>query len=354
MRKSILIATIMVFALVGIYSCKSVETTSAMLHNQHGQYELAIKLAKLALKKNPNDAEAHFQLGVSYSFTDSVGKAYEEFMIAKRLDPKKTKLVEDNIKHNWVVKFNEGITESQSENLEGAAKAFEQATQADPRNVKGWLNLSKVYYLLSDTDSTYLEKSYVAVDTLMAKISRDDPEYSDALALAGKIMVRKGERDKALEIFDKLLTEDPANFSAVEDVGTEFLVKEDYENAAPFLKMAIEARRRAQTESFDAYYNLGLCYYNMQKYIKSVEAYREAVQLEPNNRDAHYGLLRALLEADLIDEAIMQGKKYTTEIAPDDYRGWWILSQAYKKKGLKKSAEEAAKKFLELQQGAGQ
>ncbi len=348
MKKAFVLAAVLIFSLVGIYSCKSVETTSAMLHNQHGNYTKAIEMAKLALKKNPNDAEAHFQLGVSYSFIDSVGRAFEEFMIAKKLDPKKAKLAEDNIKHNWVVKFNEGITESQSENLEGAVKAFEGATKADPRNVKGWLNLTKVYYILGAKDSTYLEKSFVAADTLMAKIKKEDPEYSDALALAGKIMVKRGMKDQALDIFGKLIEEDPANFSAVEDVGMEFLVEGDYEKATPFLEMAADARKRAQAENFDVYYNLGLCYYNLKEYLKAVNIYRDAVRLEPNNREANYSLLLALLEGDLIDEAIMEGKKYTTEVAPDDYRGWLILSKAFSKKGLKINAEEAAKKALEL------
>jgi len=348
MRKILGLAVVLVLASLVLYSCKSVETTSAMLHNQHGVYDKAIEMAKLALKKNPNDAEAHFQLGISYSYTDSVGKAFQEFMTAKRLDPKKAKLVEEDVRHNWTVKFNEGLSEYQSGNYEGAVKAFEEATQADPRNVKGWLNLTKVYYMLGKNDSTYFDRSYVAVDTLLSKVRKGDSEYADAMALAGKIMVRRGMKDKALEIFQNLINEDSANFSAVEEVGNDFLAENDYENATPFLEMAVDARRRAESENFDSYYNLGICYYNLKEPLKAVNMFREAVRMDPESKAANYSLLLALFESDLYDEAIMQGKKYTTEIAPDDFRGWLVLSRSYNKKGLKINAEEAAEKAQEL------
>jgi Tfp pilus assembly protein PilF len=50
------------------------------------------------------------------------------------------------------------------------------------------------------------------------------------------------------------------------------------------------------------------------------------------------------------DEAIMFGEEYTSEIAPNDPRGWQVLSVAYNKKGMKMKAEETFKKFKEVQE----
>ena len=127
MNRKHIILLLLVVAVATVFACKSVETTSAMLHNQTGNYEDAIEQAKLGLEKNPNDAEAYFQLGISYSYTEEMALAYSSFMSASELDPNKQKLAEDNIKSNWARHFNAGIAEFQGDNLEGAAVEFHEA-----------------------------------------------------------------------------------------------------------------------------------------------------------------------------------------------------------------------------------
>ncbi|MCK4236781.1 MAG: tetratricopeptide repeat protein, partial [Candidatus Krumholzibacteria bacterium] len=258
MRSSQAILLIVILSLFAMYACKSVETTSAMLHNEHGNYEKAIEMAKLALEKNPGDAEAHYQLGISYSYIGKMKEAYEELREAARLDPRKLSDAEKGIRHNWAIHFNNGLSEYQAENYEGAVKEFELATQADPRQIKGWLDMLKVFYTLVQDDSTYLERSFEVADTLMAMITPGDEDYGNVLALAGKVMIRRGMKDKAIEIFERLMLDDPANFEIVEGVGGDFVAEKDWENAARFLEMAAEGRRKTDSEDFELYYNLGI------------------------------------------------------------------------------------------------
>ncbi len=361
MRKMQPVLFVLVIVLLVFYSCKSVETTSAMLHNQHKNYEKAIEMAILALEKNPNDAEAHFQLGISYSYTGKMREAYDEFMAAARLNPNKQEDAENNIKHNWAKHFNNGVSEFQSENFEGAAKEFNFATEADPRQVKGWLNLAKVYNTISEEDTTYLESTYEAVDTLMAKTTKDDENYGNVLALSGRVMIRRGMTEEAVEIFENLMLDDPTNFETVEKVGMEFLYKDDFDHAARFLGMAASGRRQTESESFDLFYNMGVTYYsiaiNVQKedslralevFMKAIDAYQEARTMRPDDRQANYSLLLTYYQAGFYDEAIAEGQRYTTEIAPEEPRGWQILSLSYNKRGMKIKAEEAFQKYREL------
>ena len=166
MKRNFGLLAIIVFSLMATYSCKSKETMSAILHNDQGTYDKAIEQAKLAIEKNPNDADAHFELGRSYSFTGDMAGAYREFQAAAQLDPKKVADAETGIKSNWAKHFNAGISEFQADNLAGAAHEFELTTESDPRQVKGWLNLAKVYAALAMGDSTYTPREYAAVDTL--------------------------------------------------------------------------------------------------------------------------------------------------------------------------------------------
>jgi len=349
MTRRMTILAVLVVSLFAMYACKSVETTSAMLHNEHGNYDKAIEMAKLALEKNPNDPEAHFQLGISYSYTGDMVGAYREFTAAAKLDPKKVTDAEINIKSNWAKHFNNGLSEFQTDNLAGAAHEFELTTQADPREVKGWLNLAKVFYSLSLNDSTYEAQTYATVDTLIARTKDDDESYANVLALSGQIMVKRGMKDEAVKIFEKLLLEDPANYEDVERAGNEYLSKREWDRGAPLLEMAVEARKKTNSEDFESYYNLGVAYFNGKNCPKAIEAYLAALEMDQENKQGNYSLLLAYYQCEMYDDAILQGQKYTEKFG-DDPNGWNILGRSYSKKGMKLKAEEAIKKVQDLTQ----
>lgn len=343
------IVAILVLSLLAAYSCKSVETTSAMLHNEHGNYPKAIEMAKIAIENNPMDAEAHFQLGIAYSYTGDMKGAYAEFMKAAELNPKKLADAETNIKSNWARHFNQGLSEFQTDNLAGAVHEFELTTQADPRQIKGWLNLAKVYYAMSDEDSTMLDHTYEAVDTLLAKTTERNEEYANVLELAGQVMVRRGEIEKAIAIFEKLLLDDPANYEVIEMVGGDFLAKRDWGNGAMFIRMAVEGRRKTNSENFATWYDLGVAYFNSKDCEQAIEAYQNALEIEPENKAGNYSIFLSYYQCELYDDAIVQGQQYVDKWG-DDPNGWRILSLSYSKKGMKLKAEEAARKFQELSQ----
>ncbi len=351
MRRNHVYVAALVFALLGVYACHSVETTSAMLHNDTKNYEKAIEMAKLGIEKDPADAEAYFQLAYAYSLKENpdMGLAYKYFRKAAELDPKgKEGIAEDAIASNWARHFNLGIAEYQSQNLEGAAREFHETTAADPRKTKGWLNLAMAYNQLAKDDSTYNEPLFEATDSLMAKISPDDQDYGKSLALAGRVMIMKGEEDKAITVFERLLADDPTNATVIEAVGNDFLRDEKFQSAVDMFRMAAEGYRRTETENPDLYYNMGVCYLRTEQYLSAAEAYQEVVNMQPDNATAHYSRLLAYYQGEFWDEAIMYGQEYTTTVAPDDPRGWQILGLTYSKKNMKELAEGAIKKYQEL------
>jgi tetratricopeptide (TPR) repeat protein len=349
MKRNMGLLAILVFSLVATYSCKSKETMSAILHNDQGTYDKAIEQAKLAIANNPNDADAHFELGRAFSFTGDMGGAYTEFQTAARLDPKKAADAETGIKSNWAKHFNAGISEFQAENLAGAANEFELTTKADPRQVKGWLNLAKVYAGLAMGDSTYTTLEYATVDTLIAKTKDDSEDYASVLALTGHVMVKRGMKEDALKIFEKLLLDDPANYEEIERAGNAYLAEKDWEGGAVLLQMAVDARKKTDSEDFESYYNLGVAYFNAKNCAKAIEAYLSAYDIEPENRQGNYSMLLSYYSCEMYDDAMLQGQKYTEKF-PEDPNGWRLLSLSYSKKGMKIKAEEAAKKFQELSQ----
>ena len=105
---------------IAAFGCQSVATTSAKLRNQEGNYELAIKLAEEAIAKNPKDAEAHFQLGVSYSYLDSVAlsdvRAFESELY-KFIDARHSQIFKDIVAKKQ-------LDDQTKAALDGAVKEF--------------------------------------------------------------------------------------------------------------------------------------------------------------------------------------------------------------------------------------
>ncbi|MDZ7860409.1 MAG: tetratricopeptide repeat protein [Candidatus Krumholzibacteriota bacterium] len=353
MRKSLFLVAAVLIVIGGLYGCKSVETTSAMLHNQTQSYDKAIKSAKLGLEKNPNDAEAYYQLGYSYSKKDSMRLAYENFTKAAELDPNKKKLVEDNIKSNWAGHYNNGLSEYQLGNLKGAVKEFDKATNADPRRLKSWLRLVTIAFTLSDEDSVYLEKSYEATDSLRLRLDKEHEDYTNALSIIGRIEADRGNIDRAAESFEALIDEDPTKVKSIEGTGEDFRAKGEWAKAAKFYEIAVDAYERSGEENYAVYHNLGLVYRKQKKFHKAIVAYESAHRVKPKDKMAAYSLLLTYYQAKLFDQAIMFGEEYTQKIAPGDPKGWQILSLAYKEKGFKIKAEETFRKYLEVQKNEG-
>lgn len=329
---------------------KQTDTIEAMLHNQTKNYDKAIEMAILAIEKKPDDAEAYFQLAISYSLkeTPEVGKAYTYFRKAAELDPKKEPLSENNIGSNWAKHFNLGVSEYQSGNLQDAANEFDQAILADPRKVKSWLNLAMVYNRIAIDDSTYKEALYTATETLMGLIETGDPDYGKVLALAGRVMIMRDNETKAIEIFERLLTDHPTHAEEIERVGNDFLRQKNFASAARMFEIAAKGYIETETENPDLYYNMGVCYLRTDQFLRAAEAYQQVLTYQPDNVRAYYSRLLSYYQGKYWNEAIMFGQEYTDTVAPEDPRGWQLLSLSLKKTGKNLDAEIAVKKYFSL------
>jgi tetratricopeptide (TPR) repeat protein len=350
MKNSHAMLVILLALIFALSSCKSVETSRAKEQNEGSNFEKAAEMSKRGIEKNPNDAEAHYQLGISLGFTGDMAGAYRELSLAGKLDPKRLPDVETNIKANWSKHYDSGMAELQSNAARGAAHEFDLATQADPRQIKAWLNLAKVYYSMAESDSTYMLKTYMTVDSLLARNKdKKDPNYGKSLAFEGIILAKRGMNAQARTIFEEYLGIDPGEHKVVEESAVGYLNKKDWESARGLLELVVAAQQKTNSETFDAYYNLGAACMNLKDLPKAIEAFTQAVQLDPESKKGRYYLLLADYQGEQYDDAILVGQEYTTKY-PDDANGWRILGFSYGKKGMTMKADEAARKAAELRQ----
>jgi tetratricopeptide (TPR) repeat protein len=340
-----------------IAGCQSVATTSAKLRNQEGNYELAIDLARQAIAENPNDAEAYFQLGISYSYLDSVSLAYQNFTRALELDPKKERDVKNNIQHNFAKHYKLGQSAYNRKDYETAAEEFELSTMADPTQSVGYYNLGVSYDRLAVEDPKYHDKVVDAMDKVLELSNPSEANYVKALELAGRALVAGGRADEAEERFRRLVEEDPTSYGVIESIGNDFLNAEQWEGAAVFLKMAAEARSKIDDDDFAVYYNIGAALFNLGKddttsnamVMEAVSYYERALAIQDDEPQTIFNIAVAYVAIDQYNSAVDWLEKYV-DVSPDDTRGWARLARSYSEMDQKDKARDALERLQKLRE----
>jgi tetratricopeptide (TPR) repeat protein len=356
MKVRIIGASVLVIAFF-LAGCKSVETTSAILHNQSGRYDLAIETANQALADNPNDAEAEFQLGIAYSHLDSVALAYEHFSRAKELDPKREEMVANNIQSNFARHYNVALNLLKDDDYEGAAVEFEKSTLADPMEPKGYFQLGTTHTRLGDDNPEkaveYYTKAVPCFDKVLELANPSDKAYVDALKYAGQVLAKAGRPEEAVSRFNRLVEEDPTNFDVIEDIGYGRLDAKDWKGAAVFLDLAAQARAKIGVEDFNLFYNLGVAHFQMGKdgdpeaLTKAVEYYQQALELNPDEPLTIRNVVVAYVYAEDWRNAAEWGERYVL-VQPDEADGWRLLTRCYNELGDKEKARRCELRYNEL------
>jgi tetratricopeptide (TPR) repeat protein len=346
---------LLLIAAVAVVGCQSVATTSAKLRNAEGNYELAIELARQGIAENPNDAEAYFQLGISYSELDSVALAYENFTKALELDPKRERDVKNNIQHNFAKHYKLGQSAYNRQDYQTAAEEFELSTKADPSQAVGFYNLGVSYDRIADSDPSYHAKTVEAMDNVLAISNPSEANYIKALEAAGRALVADGRADEAEERFRRLVEEDPTSYNVIENIGGDFLKARKWEGAAVFLKMAAEARAKIDDEDFALYYNIGAALFNLGKndttsnatVLEAISYYEKALAIQDDEPQTIFNIAVAYVAIDQYGEAVPWLEKYV-DVNETDPKGWQLLARSYSELDERDKARDALRRYSEL------
>ena len=120
-------------------------------------------------------------------------------------------------------------------------------------------------------------------------------QNANTLIKNGNDAYNKKEFDAAVENYKKVAEKDPENEKALYNLGNAFYKKGAAEEALPFYDAAIK-NSKLNNDKAGAWYNKGVVFQNTKKLPDCINAYKNALRLNPKDEDARFNLQKALIQ----------------------------------------------------------
>ena len=164
-----------------------------------------IEFYKEEVRKNPDDALAHNNLGVVYRKLGKNEEAIDSHKHAIRLDP-------DYVDAH----YNLGVVYRKSGKYQEAIDSYKQAIRIDPDFVEAHSNLGLAYYLLGNYGN------YKKAIESYKKALRIDPDYAEAYMNLGNAYGELGKNEEEIESYKQAIRIDPDDEDAHNNLGVAY------------------------------------------------------------------------------------------------------------------------------------
>lgn len=140
---------------------------------------------------------------------------------------------------------------------------------------KAYLRLKKGRYEIFPARSFRKERAIIDLYETNPYITLTTPE----LFIVGNNYYKKSSFDKAIKIFNKIISQDSKNIAALNNLGISYLEINNYEKAKIFLDMAININ----PEDSDTLMNLGAYYIEIRDYPRALVCFNKLFDKEPED-----------------------------------------------------------------------
>jgi tetratricopeptide (TPR) repeat protein len=238
-------------------------------------------------------------------------------------------------------------TRAKAQQLREAVEEAHAVLKLDPDNVDAHRLLARIYVrtlgdlTAGDAQKENLSKAIAEFQAIL-KIQPDDAYSSLWLARLYRFENQHSDAEKVLR---NVLQRDSGNGPALEQL-SQLLIDEGRSQEA--VKILSDAA--GSSSSPELYDLLGDAYAQAKDYPKSEEAYRKAVEEDPDDPGHLHGLAQALMEQDKYAEALEQFKKLS-EVEPGTAENYMRMAQLYRRLGKFDLAESSLLRAKQLSPG---
>jgi len=160
------------------------------------------------------------------------------------------------------------------------------------------------------------EKLTITLEKIPPKIGEDKDFIN------GINQFKQGHYKEACELFEKAAQKFPENFEAFFNLGLSYFNSEKIDDAITSLEKAVKLKSGIA----EVHFALGECYYHKENKEKAIEAFSNVLKLQPNNAKAYYNLGITHYKYDEMEEAMNAFEK-SMDLDPE-------YSSAYYQAGL--------------------
>ncbi len=277
-------------------------------------------------------AHMYEDLSVNSGRQDYATRAIEEYKLALNADPSSTFL-------------NNGLAELyfRTGRVRDAILAAQDLIKKDPNNLDAHKLLGRIYLRsLGDTQNNASEQVLQLAIAEFTKITELQPKDIESHLLLGQLYSLNHDTQHAREQVEAAQKIDPNSEEVVLNLARLYSDSGDTQRAIAALKAVPEEDRTVKID-----FALGASYDQIKDSKDAIAAYRQAVDLEPENLDAQRGLAQALLNDNHLAEAL----KAFSDISasdPQDASAYLRISEIQRRQGHYEQALATLKKAKSL------
>ena len=222
-----------------------------------GEYELALAIFREILAQNPTVAVAYVGIGEIYLLQQDYAGAEGVLARAARLEPR-----------NFDAQYGHGRALQMLQRFVEAVRAYHRALTIEPESIDANQHLATTYLQMGEPSSALV---------FAEKAVELDPANGPARANLGTIYQDAGRAAEAIHQYEAAIelmeATPPLLMNLIEALASEKRYVDAMNTAEHMVKLAPSAR---------AWERLGWCAFRAGDYQESIEAYREAVKIEPD------------------------------------------------------------------------
>ena len=237
---------------------------------------------------------------------------------------------------------------AKSQRIRDAVAQSQEVLKIDPNNLAAHRLLARIYVrTLGDANAGDLQKENLAkaVEQFNAILKLDPRDTSSALWLA-RLYRFENEHAEAEKILRTILQRDPDNGPALEQLSQLLIDAGRSQDAIELLSQAAGG-----SSSSDVYDLLGDAYSQNKDFAKAEDAYRRAIELDPDDPGHHHGLAQALLSQDKYAPALDEYKRLS-ELEPGTSENYLRMAQLYRRLGKFDESESSLLRAKQLSPGS--
>ncbi|MAW40074.1 MAG: hypothetical protein CMF27_04015 [Kiritimatiellaceae bacterium] len=261
-----------------------------------GQLEEANLVLQNLQNQNPDHPTIHALLGLYHLQKGALPEALQQIEAAQ------------NKKLNHPTLFTaHALIRLQNGDDPAAIRAqFDQRTNVNPAHLPLYFNLA----MISKNYLNDLEAAQNYLTTYLASSNQETPRHTQAQTMLDEITLQLTQTEQTLH---------PAQVRSLIQKGTEKLESNAYTDAINLFREAIQQ----DPQQRDAYYNLGLAHYYLNNFTATAAACQKALDLDNTFANARYMLALAHYRANQLDQAEAEAQQLATQ---QDARAAVLLS----------------------------